>query len=82
MKSRECCPKCAGTKILKIKGKRFSSTSAIPVSTTLWDARQVALDRYICFGCGYTEEYIQLDDGVLKWAAKAFKKQRDEDGFV
>ena len=56
MKSRECCPKCAGTKILKIKGKRFSSTSAIPVSTTLWDARQVALDRYVCFGCGYTEE--------------------------
>lgn len=62
MKQRHICPKCGSSDILRIPGSvgaygvgnniqvGFSNFSAVPVQ------------RYLCCGCGYSEEWIDRED--------------------
>ncbi len=58
MKNMKKCPKCGNNDIVKINnGER----NAVFTGSAILSA--VALDTYICLGCGYTEEWI--DEGYF-----------------
>ena len=44
----------------------MTSHTVIPLPTK-WSATVAAVDRYICFDCGFIEEYIRLDEKVRQW---------------
>lgn len=62
MKNTHICPKCGVSKILKVPGSvgAYGAGNNIQVGLTNFSA--VLVHRYICCSCGYTEEWIDLDD--------------------
>ncbi len=62
MKNTGVCPKCGGREILRVKGKAgaYGSGNNIPVGWTNFSA--VLVHRYVCCGCGYSEEWIDRKD--------------------
>ena len=81
MKFTYKCPKCASNNVLEIIGTKYNAQHTIPL--TKWSIKSAALDRYICADCGYTEEYVQMDDSFRKWANKNLNRQdRKYDDFV
>ena len=61
MKITKQCPKCGSTNIHISEGGVGSNGSGniIPTGSFSWQA--VPVDRYICCGCGYVEEWIRTD---------------------
>lgn len=55
MKHTGICPKCGGTEILLVKG--YIGNNIIPAG---WTGAKV--DRFLCCGCGYSEEWISQKD--------------------
>jgi len=80
MKHTHRCPKCQSLEVLKVAGSIWSTTRSIAVNN--WETKKIALDRYICFDCGYTEEYAVIDDNLRKWARKRIDKQDFGGDFV
>ena len=62
MKNTKCCPKCNGKEILKVPGKAgaYGVGNNIQVGWTNFSA--VLVDRYVCCKCGYSEEWINIED--------------------
>ncbi len=62
MKRNHICPKCGGNDILKVPGRAgaYGSGNNIQVGMTNFSA--VLVNRYVCCSCGYSEEWIDLDD--------------------
>ena len=62
MKNTRQCPKCGGTKILRVEGKAgaYASGNNIMVGATIFSA--VGVHRYLCCKCGYSEEWIDTED--------------------
>ena len=62
MKNTKLCPKCNGKDLLRIEGKAeaFGVGNNIPVGATIFTYVKVA--RYVCCGCGYSEEWINEED--------------------
>ena len=70
MKQTGTCPKCGGNDMLRIEGNigPYGSGNHIPVGITSFSA--VKVHRYLCCGCGYSEEWIdKIDIPRLKKAA-------------
>ena len=55
MKHTGACPKCGGTEIMLIQG--YAADNIIPAG---WTGAKV--DRFLCCGCGYSEEWISQKD--------------------
>ncbi len=55
MKHSEVCPKCGSTDVVKIPGGIIGE-NRLPVGLTV-----VAIDRWVCCSCGYSEEWIETD---------------------
>ena len=68
MKNTFQCPKCHSTDVIRIEGQRFNQNQIISLSK--WATTNAVLDRYLCTECGYTEEWIQIDDKFKKWVTK------------
>ena len=62
MKRTHICPKCGGRDILHIPGKAgaYGSGNNIITGMTIFSA--VLVHRYVCCGCGYSEEWIDRED--------------------
>ena len=59
MKNGNACPKCAGSKIIRINGfsGMYGSGNNIPVGFG-----SIGVQRYLCCTCGYSEEWIDEED--------------------
>ena len=69
MKETGVCPKCGGSKVLKVDPMRCN---AFPIGFT----SLAKLERWFCGSCGFTEEWIQAITNVLK----TFKEQQRKEG--
>ena len=70
MKNTKRCPKCGCTDILKVKDTGGNATNAL----MLGFMSSVLVPRYVCCGCGYTEEWVDESDlWILK---EKLEKQR------
>ena len=72
MKQTRQCPKCGSSDLLCFLNDGFldSSTKGIAVGKTIFS--NVSVERYICCGCGYTEEWVRRNDiQRLKQSSKA-----------
>jgi len=58
MRNTSTCPKCSGRDILRIEGQSGSHGAGnnIPVGWTVFSS--ILVTRYMCVGCGYSEEWI------------------------
>lgn len=54
------CPKCGGTKIVRVNGTRESYGDGNNMRIGLMTF--VMIHRYICCNCGFTEEWIDPKD--------------------
>lgn len=62
MKSTKTCPKCGSGDIVRIDGYAgaYGSGNNIVTGKTIFSA--VNVNRYVCLGCGFTEEWIDPED--------------------
>ena len=62
MKNTKICPKCQSRNIMRIDGNAgaYGVGNNIPVGLTVFSYVKVA--RYVCCDCGYSEEWIDLED--------------------
>ena len=62
MKLNKTCPKCNSTDIIRIDGsaKAYGAGNNIPMGVTILS--YVKVPRYVCCECGYSEEWIDLED--------------------
>lgn len=62
MKNTNKCPKCGSSDIIKILGHAgaYGSGNNIMVGMTIKSA--VPVDRYLCADCGYSEEWVDIDN--------------------
>ncbi|MDX1479533.1 MAG: hypothetical protein R3301_17590 [Saprospiraceae bacterium] len=80
MKHSYQCPKCTSTAVIKIEGNRLNQNQV--VSLTRWATANVILDRMLCTSCGFTEEWIRIDDKFLRWLEKNRDKGQLKSDFV
>ena len=75
------CPKCQSKEVVEVVGSSLNAYQKIPL--TKWGMKSAVLDRYVCINCGYTEEYVQLNDSFKKTARRMLRDQdRDYDDYV
>jgi ribosomal protein S27AE len=62
MKNTKRCPKCGGDNIVRLDGHvgAYGVGNNAMVGNTVFSA--VNVNRYICCGCGFTEEWIDTQD--------------------
>lgn len=62
MKNTKKCPKCGGSEIIFLPGSAgaYGTGNNIMTGHTIMSA--VPVDRYICAACGFSEEWIDLDN--------------------
>lgn len=72
MKASLRCPKCQSNYVIVVVGHNMNQHQKIPLHK--WNYRNAILDRYICADCGYTEEYVQLNERFNKWAEKTWEE--------
>ena len=62
MKNTKLCPKCGSVDIVRIDGHTgaYGAGNNVILGATVFSA--VNVNRYICCGCGYSEEWIDQRD--------------------
>ncbi len=80
MKNTHACPKCQSTDVIRIAGSKMDHNKHLRL--TKWGLKSVLLDRYLCVGCGFTEEWIQFDNAFDRWVDKNHGRLAQDDGFV
>ena len=62
MKNQTICPKCGGSDILIVDGyvDSYGSGNNIRLGASILSC--IKVDRYICCFCGYTEEWVRMED--------------------
>lgn len=62
MKNANPCPKCRSTDIVRIPGRvgPYGSGNNIMMGWTAFSST-VLVTRYLCAGCGFSEEWIDLE---------------------
>ncbi len=68
MKNTSICPKCRSTNIICVPGPAKVGHSANKVPTGWFTSGNV--DRFVCHGCGFTEEWIPWSKDLDKLAEK------------
>ena len=61
MKKAGVCPKCKGADIVRVPGGIRSTMDSTQNFVTC-GFRSAPVDRYICCGCGFSEEWLREDD--------------------
>ena len=64
MKDTGTCPKCGSGEIVRVpdKAHRYLANS-ICITRLAW-VRRVPVDRYVCCGCGYVEDWVADKSGI------------------
>ena len=62
MKNTKICPKCKSENIVRIDGYSgpYGTGNNVITGKTIFSA--VNVNRYICCSCGFTEEWIDIED--------------------
>ena len=62
MKNTQKCPKCNSDDIIKIPGTAgtHGAGNNVPMGATIFS--YVKVPRIVCCGCGYAEEWIDIED--------------------
>lgn len=60
MKTTQICPKCRNSEILKVEG--FQGAYGVGNNIPSGFFSSTLVDRFICCKCGYSEEWIRLED--------------------
>ena len=62
MKNTGLCPKCGSKDLLLVPGKAgaYGSGNNIMIGYSIFSA--VLVNRYVCCTCGFTEEWVDLED--------------------
>lgn len=58
MRHSKQCPKCGNRDIIEVSNDGYPEMSYKGIMTGISILSNVVLHRYICCGCGYTEEWI------------------------
>ena len=74
MKNKRYCPKCNSTNLLRIKGNVGAYGTGNNIPAGLLNFSAVLVNRYVCCTCGYSEEWIDMND-----IPKLEKKYREAD---
>ncbi len=61
MKNSKKCPKCGSSDIIIVDGYTGAYGSGNNIITGYSIFSGVGIDRYICCSCGFTEEWIAVD---------------------
>ncbi|MCI8449066.1 MAG: hypothetical protein HFH30_11935 [Eubacterium sp.] len=61
MKNSKKCPKCSSSDIIIVDGYTGAYGSGNNIITGYSIFSGVGIDRYICCSCGFTEEWIAVD---------------------
>ena len=62
MKNSRPCPKCGGHDSLQVPGKSGAYGTGNNIQTGFSIFSAVLVHRYVCCGCGYSEEWIDAAD--------------------
>ena len=62
MKHSAVCPKCGGREILRVEGTVGPYGSGNHIPMRILNSSAVKVHRYLCCGCGYSEEWIDAPD--------------------
>ena len=54
MKNSKLCPKCGSNRVLLARESEMSQRNILPMG--MFD--YVEVDRWVCCGCGYSEEWV------------------------
>ena len=82
MKSRNICPKCNATDVIRIAPFKAVSTTS-RVQLTKWGTQFALYDQYICLSCGFMEHYVHIDDPAFqKWLDKHLKDNSLDSDYV
>jgi ribosomal protein S27AE len=74
MKWNRVCPKCKSDDTIIVYGERGSYGAGNYIETGTMIQRTILVDRYVCCSCGFTEEWVRLEDiEVLKKSKKAHR---------
>ena len=60
MKNTKICPKCQSNDIVFVKGRDDGQGIGNNIQTGI--IGRVVVNRYVCCGCGYTEEWVDTED--------------------
>lgn len=62
MKNTGLCPKCGSKDLLLVPGKAgaYGSGNNIMIGHSIFS--EVLVNRYVCCTCGFTEEWVDLED--------------------
>lgn len=66
MKKTKICPKCQGNSIARVPGKVGAYGTGNNIFTGLTNFSAVTVTRYVCLGCGFTEEWIGSKEKLEK----------------
>ena len=78
VKNTHECPKCGTHDVIRIAATKLNNRIVLDA----WGMASAGLDRYICYQCGFTEEWIQIDKKFDKWVSKNQVMLKKDDGFV
>ena len=75
MKNSKQCPKCGSLDIIRFDGYTgaYGTGNNIMAGATIFSG--VDVNRYVCCSCGFTEEWIDLEDIKRLKESKKAKKQ-------
>ena len=78
MKNGSKCPKCNGEALLFIPGPTDGGVfdNSVRIGLTVFSA--VPVDRYVCCDCGYSEEWVNVED-IPKLQKKYRQKPTEND---
>lgn len=62
MKNTGLCPKCGSKDLLLVPGKAGAYGSGNNIMTGYSIFSAVLVNRYVCCTCGFTEEWVDLED--------------------
>lgn len=62
MKKTGLCPKCGSKDLLLVPGKAGAYGSGNNIMTGYSIFSAVLVNRYVCCTCGFTEEWVDLED--------------------
>jgi len=73
MKNSKICPKCGSAKVLRAEGAemRERGENILPLGFFDW----ARIDRWICCGCGYSEEWV--DETMLNQVERYLSKRQN-----
>jgi ribosomal protein S27AE len=79
MKNTFICPKCNSSTVILLPGSYMAQSSIVFLNNL---GKMALADRYICSDCGFTEEWMQLDDKFSQWVEKQDAEGNTKSDFV